>query len=323
MDAIGIVRRPGEVERGWRGTVTMASVPLMIWRQIEAGDVVLVLLLFLLATAAASWVSGLGGLQLFGRHTSRIQRFAVNIGALLALEQAYELARGQVPYSRDVAFLHSYAVMDFEWRHGFFIESRLEQFFLQFRPLIDAIDVFYAVGHAVGTIGVLVWLYIFRRSFYGTFRNLFMVTTALALLVFYLYPTAPPRMFANYGFTDPEQMQQLVAAGGAQLNSYMYNPYAAMPSLHVAYAVIVGLALIVAGGGRVWRVLGACYPVAMAATVLITANHWILDVVGACFTVALAWGLLHGMRRLRNLSQWASPARAARPRTVMAVPVQE
>jgi PAP2 superfamily len=276
----------------------MLSLPHVLWHQLQLGDFVLALAIVLVLTAAACMAARFAGLQLFGRQTERVYKFSANIGILLALEQAYELARGQIPYNRDVAFLHSYRILGLEWRHGLFVEARVEQFFLKSGAVMNGVDVFYAVGHLAGTIGILVWLYTRRREYYGTIRNLFVMTTGLALSVFYVYPTAPPRMFANYGFSDPEQMQHLVQAGGSQLSSYMYNPYAAMPSLHVAYAVIVGAALVLAERKIVWRIAGVIYPAAMAVTVVASANHWILDVVGALLTVLLAWSLLAGSRAI-------------------------
>jgi PAP2 superfamily protein len=278
----------------------MSGLPSALWHQLLMGDIVLAVALVLLGIALVCWIGRQANRALFGSWTAHIFGFTVNIGAILGMEQAYELARGQIPQNRDAAFVHSYTVLEFEWRHGFFVESRIEHFFLQFGVLMNAVDVFYALGHAVGTIGILIWLYTRRRRHYASIRNLFMVTTGIAFAVFYLYPAAPPRMFPNYGFSDPEQMQHLVQAGGAQLASYTYNPYAAMPSLHVAYALIVGLALITADRRRAIRVLGALYPMAMIATVLISANHWILDVVGAFITVGISYGLIRLAGHMRS-----------------------
>jgi membrane-associated phospholipid phosphatase len=258
-------------------------------RQIESGDVVLALAVLLICSCLLSVVLVRAR---FAAHDGRIDRyrtFAWQIGALLSLEQAYEFTRGQIsPNTPDVALLHSYRLLDLEWKHGLFVEQRLERFFLQFQPVMNAIDVFYVLGHLVGTIGVLVWIYLRQREHYAFVRNLMMLTTAIALLAFYLYPTAPPRMLGNYGFVDPLQLHHLVGDGGAQPGSYTYNPYAAMPSLHVAYALIVGWGLALAER-RIWiKVAAVFYPLAMAATVVISGNHWILDVVGAAITVGVA-----------------------------------
>lgn len=258
----------------------------LIAHQIATGDVILALALALLGAAVV--------LRLVGRRTRRASRFAWQIGVLLALEQAYELTRGRIVANKDigdVALLNAYQLLDLEWTHGIFIEQRLEHFFLQFGTLMDAIDLFYIIGHVGATIGILVWLYLKRPQIFPYIRNLLMVVTAFALVVFYVYPTAPPRMLNNYGFVDPLELHHLVAAGGSQPGSYTYNPYAAMPSLHVAYALVVALGFFLAERSR-RRYLAPLYPLAMAATVLISGNHWVLDVLGAAATVALSATLL-------------------------------
>jgi membrane-associated phospholipid phosphatase len=73
-----------------------------------------------------------------------------------------------------------------------------------------------------------------------------------------------------------------------------------MPSLHVTYAILVALGIVIAERRSIWRFAAVLYPCLMVATVLITANHWILDVVGACVTVAGSALLLTGLRRLRS-----------------------
>jgi membrane-associated phospholipid phosphatase len=175
---------------------------------------------------------------------------------------------------------------------------------------MSAIDAFYVLAHVAVTIGVLVWIYLRHREHYPFVRNLIMLTTTVALVSFYVYPTAPPRMLSNYGFVDPLQLHHLVAAGGAQPSSYTYNPYAAMPSLHVGYALVVAWGVFIADR-RLWvRGLAAVYPFAMGAAVIISGNHWVLDVVGAFATVlasgvallAIQWlvGWAHGYRLKRR-----------------------
>jgi hypothetical protein len=268
------------------------SILTAVGRQISAGDGVLLAALALLISSAA------GRLALFlhhpyaGRRVAWYTRAAWQIGSLLGLEQAYEFTRGQIPTMQEAAFIHAYRVLDLEWRHGFFVEQRLQAFFLHFHLLMSAIDLFYVIGHVGVTIGVLVWIYVKHRDWYPFARNLIVLTTAIALVAFYLYPTAPPRFLPNYGFVDPAVSNHLVDAGEAQPGSYTYNPYAAMPSLHVGYALVVAWSAFLADR-RVWiRVLSALYPVTMAAVVVISGNHWLLDVAGAFATVILAQVIL-------------------------------
>lgn len=258
--------------------------------QIRLGDVVLGAALALLGCAL---VTAILRYRLRGGHRrlSRLTQFSWQLGALLGLEQGYEVMRARIPQDTDLALMNAYRVLDLEWRYGFFIEERLERFFLHYQWIMNAVYAIYSFGHVGVTVGVLALIYIRHRDRFPFVRGLMMVTTGITLVVYYLYPTAPPRMLTQYGFVDPLIHTHIIASGGEQLDSYMYNPYAAMPSLHVGYALVVAWALLLAYRSPLIRVLAVLYPIAMAATVIISGNHWLLDVAGAVVTVGLA-GLL-------------------------------
>ncbi len=261
--------------------------------------------LALFASIFAAWVVHLVRRTPQNSWPMKYIRFAWQIGAILGLEQAYEFTRGQIPHETDVALMNAYRVLDLEWSHGFFVESRIERFFLQFGGVMSAIDVFYIVCHVTVTIGVLVWLYFRRPAYFPFARNLLMATTAIALVAFYVYPTAPPRLLSNYGFVDPTVLYHLVSQGGAQVSSYTYNPYAAMPSLHVGYAIVSSWGIFIAVRHRIIRTLAVLYPFTMAAAVIISGNHWVLDVVGAGITVLLARLVLYSLSGGREaVGQW-------------------
>lgn len=274
----------------------------MLMRQLQTGDVVLAAVLILLASIAGAWLVRFAVMG----HEERLKRyirFAWQLAAVLGLEQAYEFTRGQIPHETDVALINSYRLLDLEWSHGFFVESRIERFFLQFGLVMNAVDVFYIACHVTVTIGVLVWLYTRRPEHYPFTRNLLLVTTAIALVAFYLYPTAPPRLLSNYGFVDPTVLYHLVSQGGAQVSSYTYNPYAAMPSLHVGYAIVAAWGLFIGTRRRIVRVLAVVYPFAMAGAVIISGNHWVLDVVGAVVTVLAARLILYALSQGSAVAQ--------------------
>jgi membrane-associated phospholipid phosphatase len=259
--------------------------------QIRSGDVVLAGLIALLSVALLCL--GIRFLSATPRPwVARVGQFSWQFSALLGLEQAYELMRARIPHETDLALMNAYRVLDLEWRYGFFVEQRVERFFLHYQAVMSAAYSVYGLGHVGITVGVLALIYFRRRQHYPFVRNLIMVTTAIALFVYYVYPTAPPRMLPNYGFVDPLILHHFVGAGGEQPDAYLYNPYAAMPSLHVGYALVVAWALFVAYRSRWIRLLAALYPVAMAASVVISGNHWLLDVLGAFVAVGLAGGLV-------------------------------
>jgi len=272
-------------------------------QQLRVGDYVLPSALILLVVSGVYRLLGANNMARVPAQGSRFFQVCGQIGLLLAFEQAYEFTRGRFTHGTDLAttaWVNAYHVFDLELRHGFFYESRLERFFLPFHTVMYGIDVFYVLGHVAVTIGVLVWLGLRHPTHYPFARNLLMVTTAIALVSFYLYPTAPPRMFSIYGFVDPAQLQHLTQNGGAQPGSETYNPYAAMPSLHVAYALIAGWSLFRAQPQRWIRLATIVYPLIMAATVIISGNHWLLDVVGAAATVVTAYLLIWAAGYIRK-----------------------
>ncbi|GEM_PF-917078 len=228
----------------------------------------------------------------------RLQRFfglTCQIGLTLMFERLYEFSRAHIAVDQLTALAYSngYRLLDFEITHGIFFEARLEQLFLPDQLLMHAIYGFYAFAHLFVTLGFLIWLYLRRNQAFSFVRNLFYLTTGVALIVYMTFPVAPPRMFPNYGFFDPAQILHLAPAGGAQLTSYTYNPFAAMPSLHLVYALIVGGTLVVVGRHLWLRLAGALYPFLMLAVILISANHWIMDAFGAVVVVALSALLLY------------------------------
>jgi PAP2 superfamily len=221
----------------------------------------------------------------------RFRRFfglSLQIGLTLMLERLYEFSRAHVAVSQLTALAYSngYKLAQFEIIHGFFFEPGLEHFFTPDVLLMNAIYGFYAFAHLFVTLGFLVWLYLRRNTAFLFVRNLFYMTTGVSLIMYMTFPTAPPRLFSNLGFFDPMVVLGITPAGGVQVNQWTYNPFAAMPSLHMVYALIVGATLVVAGRSLWLRVVGAVYPFIMLAVVLISGNHWILDAVGAVVVVA-------------------------------------
>ncbi|HEV3310888.1 MAG TPA: phosphatase PAP2 family protein [Chloroflexota bacterium] len=251
-------------------------------------------------------------------HYRRFFGLTLQIGVTLMLERLYEFSRAHVQIGRltAVAYSNAYMLVNWEIDHGIFFEQRLQAFFLPDHVLMNAIDAFYAFAHLFVTLGFLIWLYVRRNEVFGFVRNLLYLTTGVALIVYMVFPTSPPRMFSNLGFVDPAVLLGS-AASNTQVTSYTYNPFAAMPSLHLVYALIVGCTLV-AVGRRPWlRALGAIYPVIMLAVILISANHWILDAVGAVVVVTGSALILAGVRRLAviasNKTGYGSGGRSPSP----------
>src|SRR5579884_3354558 len=167
--------------------MTVLLQPLqLILRQLQAGDVVLALVLALFGVWCVRWL----GRRLTGgqsRAASTWEQAAWQLGTVLGLEQVYEFMRGEIPHETDIAMMNAYRLLDFEWSHGFFVEGRIERFFLPFTGVMNLADVFYVAAHVLMTVGVLVWVLLRHRDQFGFVRNMLLITTGIALVVFYLY----------------------------------------------------------------------------------------------------------------------------------------
>jgi hypothetical protein len=160
--------------------------------------------------------------------------------------------------------------------------------------LLRAADVYYIVAHVVPLGLFLVWLYLRHRDSYAGWRNV-LAFVSISCLLIQLVPVAPPRMYADLGFIDT----------GARFGPRVYDPagaglagqLAAMPSLHVGWAVVIGAGAVQAGVGR-WRWLVLAHPVLTMLAVTLTGYHWALDGLVAAGLVGLGVAVGAGLRRI-------------------------
>jgi membrane-associated phospholipid phosphatase len=169
----------------------------------------------------------------------------------------------------------------------------------------------YVNSHFVVTTSFLIWLYIARNHAYYFVRNMFMVAMTLALIGYVVYPTAPPRFLPEWGFQD--SVVEFVGPAASQSAGVLYNPYAAIPSMHVAFALMVAVPAMMLVRHRVLKVFWACYPAFVTFVVVATGNHfWIDAVLGVVVAVAAAWTAAAAFARARP-DAWAwrtAPAEA-------------
>ncbi|MDG6108444.1 phosphatase PAP2 family protein [Dactylosporangium aurantiacum] len=186
-------------------------------------------------------------------------------------------------------------------------EMDLQHLLLTSEALIRAANVYYAVVHFPATVAFLLFMYIFRPAHYLRFRRILAWLTAAGLAMHFAFPLAPPRMLAGIGMIDTAAKYGPSVYGPPQTDT-LSNQYAAMPSLHVGWALVVACGLIVATRTR-WRWLWLAHPVITMIVVVGTANHYWLDGIIAS---ALVGGLLLAVGRTR------APAEAP----PVAIPVQ-
>jgi hypothetical protein len=143
----------------------------------------------------------------------------------------------------------------------------------------------YLTLHLTVTGGYLLWLYRHRPNAYALVRNTLLIATLISLVIFALYPTAPPRI-AGVGISDTVSGAHFSLNRG--LVSSLYNPFAAMPSMHFGYALIVGASLAREAGPRIVRLAGFFYPALVLLIILTTGNHFLFDAVAGALVVGAA-----------------------------------
>ncbi|MEM9517812.1 MAG: phosphatase PAP2 family protein [Actinomycetota bacterium] len=184
----------------------------------------------------------------------------------------------------EVAYENSRRVIDFEQALGIFNEVDLQANILTSDATIWLLNRYYFYAHFLGTAIWVVWMYVRHYDHYGRVRRVLVGTTFSALAIHVAFPLAPPRWFPDMGFVDTLQTYG-PKIYDAEAIANTANQIAAMPSLHVGWALIGAWAIVKASTNR-WRWIAAIHPAIMTAAVVLTANHWWLDAIIAAVLVS-------------------------------------
>jgi hypothetical protein len=202
----------------------------------------------------------------------------------------YETVRGVAESNPALAFENARSIVSLEQGTGLFFEQGLQAWAMDFRWLVDIANFTYVNSQFVVTTGVLAWLYLRHNDRFYFVRNMFMFSMALALIGYLAYPTAPPRFFPELGFIDTIAYYVDVKHDSG-LVTLFFNPYAAVPSMHCAFSLMIGIPAAMLVKRRALKVLWAIYPLWITFVVVITGNHWILDAfLGAAVAGLSAFG---------------------------------
>ena len=233
---------------------------------------------------------------------------------MLALYALWRIAGAISIWDADGAFDRGESIWDLEQALRLPSELRLQQLFLEHPLWIQAANVYYAVAHVPAIIVLLLWAFIRHRDRYPRVRNVLALVTA-ACLVVQLVAVAPPRMYPSLGFVDSGHLygQSVYTAVGTGVSDQL----SAMPSVHIAWAVLVGVAAVLLSSSR-WRWLVLAHPFVTFVVVAATANHWWLDGIVAVVILALAALADDRIRAAlagRRITEAEVPARRARAGT--------
>jgi hypothetical protein len=221
---------------------------------------------------------------------ARRPRWWQEIGFIVGVYLLYSLTRDVVPSHEAVARHRAASLLSIERFLHLDGEHAVNAFVAHAElggthVLAYACDYYYSTLHFAVTIGVLVWLFVYHPSRYRSIRSVLLITNLLALLGFWLLPLAPPRMLPGFVDTVVQFHTWGSLASPAVANSS--NQFAAMPSLHIAWALWCAFAIVTLARRQWVRVLGALYPLATCFVILGTANHYVLDALGGVATLAV------------------------------------
>jgi membrane-associated phospholipid phosphatase len=259
----------------------------------------------LLLLALLSAIAVIIALATRGIGSNRRIGFLRETGLVLAAFFIYHIARSVTEGEVSEALQHAYLITDIEKSLGLFVEPTWQAAIVGERWLVSLANWTYlwAFWPFIGTAAI--WLYYNHPTSYRLFRNAFLISGAIGLVFFVLFPTAPPRL-ADLGFVDTvvEQSNFYHLLQPPQLT----NQYAAFPSLHFGWVLLIGIALVRESPRLPVRVLGAVVPIAMGISIVLTANHYILDAVGGGMVALIGLGLAVLLsRRERSAGRTTAP----------------
>jgi len=249
-----------------------------------------------------------------------LRELALVVALLLVYKYGRFLGKDHV----DAALRNARDVIGIERTLGVFSEARLQDLVLSDTALIRFLNVYYLVAHVVVTAAAFVWLYVRHPATYRRFRNVLVVITLTGMAGHLLMPLAPPRMFPHLGFVDTARTFGPASYGAGSPYKGFANQFAAMPSLHFGWALVIAWAVLIATKSR-WRFLVIAHPVLTLAAIVLTANHYWLDAVAATVLFAFALGVdwLLERRHRRRESVRTLDADTAAPSGRSAAPPNE
>ncbi|MDP9304075.1 MAG: phosphatase PAP2 family protein [Actinomycetota bacterium] len=208
---------------------------------------------------------------------------------------AYQVARGVADRDPTRAFANGWRVIDVEQRLAGLGELTLQGWTQSSRVLETLVSWTYWNSEFTVIGLALLWVYFRRNAAFLRFRNTILLANVLGLIGYVFLPTAPPRLFTSMGFTDT-----LSKFGGLNHGSGLVelasNPYAAMPSLHAADALIAGVILASVVRRPVWKAVWLLWPAWVWFAVMATGNHFWLDVLAGIVLAVISLAIVYRAR---------------------------
>jgi hypothetical protein len=221
------------------------------------------------------------------RTASSPHRGSIEVATLAALYAVYEIVRGQGNATAAAARAHTDWIVELERRFHVFGERAVQHAADAVPGAPTLLGIAYIALHFLGTTAFLVWLYRSHRERFAVVRNTLIAATGIALTLYVVFPVAPPRL-AALGFVDTVSHSAKVNLSSDVLGS-LYNPFAAVPSLHFGYALLVGLTIASIARRPVVRALGLSYPLVMLVVIVATGNHFFFDAAAGALAIGAGY----------------------------------
>jgi len=231
--------------------------------------------------------------------TRKTRNFPVSLGFLresgivLLAVYVYFFVRGLIHSREADAMQHARDLVGFERSLGIFQERQFQSLILDHHWLVTLVNWIYIYGHWPLVISTLTWLFIKRRDMFPLFRSAMIFSGLVGFVFFFLYPMAPPRLVDGLGIVDTVTLHS--EAYRVLQPPSLTNQFAAMPSLHVGWNLLMGIAIVSMSTNRFWKVFGVLMPLAMYLATILSGNHYFVDgIVGSALALAglaVAWKL--------------------------------
>lgn len=249
-----------------------------------------------------------------GPHAPRRPRIWFEILLIAVSYWIYSLVRNAVPEKRTAALNNADWIWHLERTLGLGFEQPVNHAINSVTWLIVGMNYYYATLHFIVTICVLVWLFRRHPGRYAAARLVIFVTTGVALLGYYLYPLAPPRLMRGHHFIDTVMAHNTWGSMSSGDLKSVSNQYAAMPSMHIGWSLWCGLTIFALARAPWARILGLLYPAVTLLVIVATANHFWLDAVGGMVCLAVGFAVSYAVYRSLPYTLPQQPADSPRRR---------
>lgn len=225
------------------------------------------------------------------RPTARLRVALFEIAFTAAIMVVYFLLRGIRPDNVESSVSRSLTLIHFEERIGLFQEVRWQATFLNYDWAMQVANIIYAWGHYPVMLAIAIWLVFKDPVRFRFVRNVLLVSAAIGILTYWIYPAAPPRLMENYGY----DFGFIDTVHGATSNVSYFQPgpfvndYAALPSFHFGWILLSSMAVWTNTSSKWVRACAVAMSVTMWWAVTVTGNHYFFDMIMGGVVVVLSW----------------------------------